>query len=115
MDQYILNVFLIPDSVGRYLYVFGGGSSTKCYDDLHALDLQTMTWEIPTCKVMIFCQIIVPHPPVKCLVVDLGPTLAMMPAAILRRRMGYVRTALRQLPPCAYHVVNWKLIGVLYV
>mmetsp|Transcript_29037 Transcript_29037/g.55726 ORF Transcript_29037/g.55726 Transcript_29037/m.55726 type:complete len:681 (+) Transcript_29037:245-2287(+) len=35
---------------GRYLYVFGGGSSTKCYDDLHALDLQTMTWEIPTCK-----------------------------------------------------------------
>ncbi|CAH8272417.1 unnamed protein product [Arabidopsis lyrata] len=28
----------------RYLLIFGGGSHTTCFDDLHVLDLQTMEW-----------------------------------------------------------------------
>ncbi|KAF8097971.1 hypothetical protein N665_0278s0032 [Sinapis alba] len=28
----------------RYLLVFGGGSHTNCFNDLHVLDLQTMEW-----------------------------------------------------------------------
>ncbi|XP_009619480.1 acyl-CoA-binding domain-containing protein 4-like isoform X2 [Nicotiana tomentosiformis] len=32
----------------RYLLVFGGGSHTACFNDLHVLDLQTMEWSRPT-------------------------------------------------------------------
>ncbi|CAH8299717.1 unnamed protein product [Eruca vesicaria subsp. sativa] len=28
----------------RYLLIFGGGSHTNCFNDLHVLDLQTMEW-----------------------------------------------------------------------
>ncbi|XP_073150797.1 acyl-CoA-binding domain-containing protein 4-like [Henckelia pumila] len=32
----------------RYLLIFGGGSHTTCFNDLHVLDLQTMEWSRPT-------------------------------------------------------------------
>eukprot|EP00850_Spirogloea_muscicola_P004934 SM000022S07148 [mRNA] locus=s22:202957:208318:+ [translate_table: standard] len=31
----------------RYLLVFGGGSHSNCYNDLHILDLETMEWSQP--------------------------------------------------------------------
>lgn len=31
----------------RYLLVFGGGSHSTCFNDLHVLDLQTMEWSQP--------------------------------------------------------------------
>ncbi|KAG8061682.1 hypothetical protein GUJ93_ZPchr0003g18501 [Zizania palustris] len=31
----------------RYLLIFGGGSHATCFNDLHALDLQTMEWSRP--------------------------------------------------------------------
>ncbi|KAG6497084.1 hypothetical protein ZIOFF_044971 [Zingiber officinale] len=31
----------------RYLLIFGGGSYTTCFNDLHVLDLQTMEWSRP--------------------------------------------------------------------
>ncbi|XP_020527213.1 acyl-CoA-binding domain-containing protein 5 isoform X2 [Amborella trichopoda] len=31
----------------RYLLIFGGGSHSTCFNDLHVLDLQTMEWSIP--------------------------------------------------------------------
>ncbi|XP_074591673.1 acyl-CoA-binding domain-containing protein 6-like [Curcuma longa] len=31
----------------RYLLIFGGGSHTTCFNDLHVLDLQTMEWSRP--------------------------------------------------------------------
>ncbi|CAN6468812.1 unnamed protein product [Victoria cruziana] len=32
----------------RYLLIFGGGSHTACFNDLHVLDLQSMAWSTPT-------------------------------------------------------------------
>ncbi|KAM7277654.1 hypothetical protein ACFE04_004788 [Oxalis oulophora] len=32
----------------RYLLIFGGGSHTTCFNDLHVLDLQAMEWSRPT-------------------------------------------------------------------
>ncbi|XP_050384662.1 acyl-CoA-binding domain-containing protein 4 [Argentina anserina] len=32
----------------RYLLIFGGGSHSNCFNDLHVLDLQTMEWSRPT-------------------------------------------------------------------
>jgi N-acetylneuraminic acid mutarotase len=29
----------------RHLYVFGGGSSTRCFNDLYSLDTATLTWQ----------------------------------------------------------------------
>jgi hypothetical protein len=34
----------------QLLYVFGGGSATKCFNDLFVLHLPTMTWAVPRCK-----------------------------------------------------------------
>jgi len=34
----------------RFLYVFGGGSSTRCFNDLYCLDLQTWTWTVPSAQ-----------------------------------------------------------------
>ncbi|KAJ0960137.1 hypothetical protein J5N97_002056 [Dioscorea zingiberensis] len=31
----------------RYLLIFGGGSHTTCFNDLHVLDLKTMEWSSP--------------------------------------------------------------------
>ncbi|KAK7269350.1 hypothetical protein RIF29_22075 [Crotalaria pallida] len=31
----------------RYLHIFGGGSHSTCYNDLHVLDLETMEWSQP--------------------------------------------------------------------
>ncbi|GLJ04803.1 hypothetical protein SUGI_0003830 [Cryptomeria japonica] len=33
--------------VDRYLLIFGGGSHSTCFNDLHVLDLQTMEWSHP--------------------------------------------------------------------
>ena len=35
---------------GRYLLVFGGGSSAHCYQDLAVLDTENMEWFIPSTK-----------------------------------------------------------------
>ncbi|GAB2228960.1 hypothetical protein Droror1_Dr00023094 [Drosera rotundifolia] len=32
----------------RYLLIFGGGSHSSCFNDLHVLDLQAMEWSKPT-------------------------------------------------------------------
>eukprot|EP00250_Pteridium_aquilinum_P011672 c20230_g1_i1 orf=342-2390(-) len=32
---------------GRYLLIFGGGSHSTCYNDLHVLDLDSMEWSQP--------------------------------------------------------------------
>eukprot|EP00899_Mesostigma_viride_P010163 jgi/Mesvir1/19148/Mv01171-RA.1 len=34
----------------RYMLVFGGGSHTFCFNDLHLLDILTMSWLTPVCK-----------------------------------------------------------------
>jgi hypothetical protein len=31
----------------RYLLIFGGGSHSTCFNDLHVLDLQSMEWSRP--------------------------------------------------------------------
>lgn len=35
---------------GRYLLIFGGGSHSTCFNDLHLLDLDTMEWSQPQQK-----------------------------------------------------------------
>uniref|UniRef100_A0A061SA78 Acyl--binding domain-containing protein 4-like n=1 Tax=Tetraselmis sp. GSL018 TaxID=582737 RepID=A0A061SA78_9CHLO len=32
---------------GRYLLIFGGGSVAHCYQDLHVLDVEDMSWSVP--------------------------------------------------------------------
>eukprot|EP00898_Chlorokybus_atmophyticus_P001743 jgi/Chlat1/256/Chrsp1S08780 len=34
----------------RYMFVFGGGSHSVCYNDLHVLDLEDNMWRTPECK-----------------------------------------------------------------
>jgi hypothetical protein len=37
--------------LSHLLYVFGGGSATKCFNDLFVLDLASMVWTVPQCQV----------------------------------------------------------------